>query len=609
MRNEGVDRAGARAPCYKRGNRPAARPVFEAMIPARALAALALALAGSGTAASEGPVAPKSIDKRLDVLEAMTEEVSRSMERLRIPGYEPPYFLSYQVKDVANVEITGRFGALFEDQSRRDRKLQVDLRVGSYDLDSSGTDALAMLLGQEGQTWFAPKEAPLDDDPAALRNALWLVTDEKYKEALSSYFKKKSRSVYRSDDPERAASFSREPPQRHLDPPQPFSFDRIRWREEVRAASLLFREHPDIFDSSVRLTAEKQVRWFASSEGTALVTEQTLFGLHVNAAARAPDGQLLENGRTFYARSEAGLPGPEKLRQEVRALIAELEALRRAPVIDPYTGPAILAPEATGVLFHEAVGHRLEGDRQDDDKEGQTFKGQVGKAVLPTFMSVIDDPTRPAEAGIQLNGTYGYDDQGVPTQRTVLVRDGKLENFLLSRRPVRPFTHSNGHGRSQGSHPPVARMGNLIVRSTRQVSMAELKRMLIQEAKRQGKPYGLVVRDITGGNTNTMSFGYQAFKGTPRLVYRIDVATGREELVRGVELVGTPLTSINKVVATGDEIRAFNGYCGAESGFVPVSTVAPAALVSEIELQRVARVSERSPILPAPWSEARAPAP
>src|SRR3990172_5305117 len=341
--------------------------------------------------------------------------------------------------------------------------------------------------------------------------------------------------------------------------------------------------------------------------GGVIVTEEMLFGMHVQAVARAVDGQLRENGRDFYARSEDGLPSHERLEREVRALIRELEALRTAPVIDPYTGPAILAPEATGVLFHEAVGHRLEGERQEDDKEGQTFKGQVGKPILPSFLSVIDDPTLTAEAGVELNGSYLFDDQGVPAQRTTLVQDGVLRSHLLSRQPVKPFARSNGHGRSQGASPPLARMGNLVVASRRGVSMAKLKKMLLAEAKRQDRPYGLIIQDITGGNTNTMSFGYQAFKGTPRLVFRVDVATGREELVRGVELVGTPLSSLNNLQATGEEPRVFNGFCGAESGFVPVSTVAPAALVSEIELQRVAQANERSPILPAPWIEVARP--
>ncbi len=556
---------------------------------------LAVTLAASSDAEARDP--------RLAILDAMAQEGARSMERLRLTGYEPPYFLAYQVKDLRQEELSGRFGAVFEDASRHDRKLLVDVRVGSYDLDSSGRDEMSMFMGPEGQTYFASKDAPLEDQPHALRNALWLVTDEKYKEALSSYFKKKSKGVYRADEKERAPSFTREAPQRHVDAPKPFAFDRARWQGEVRRLTALFRDHPDIFDSSMKVTAEKQVRWFTSSEGTALVTEEALFGVHVQAVARAVDGQLLENSRDFYARSEAALPGSGKLDGEVRALIQELEALRTAPALDPYTGPAILMPEAAGVLFHEAVGHRLEGERQDDDKEGQTFKGQMGRPILPSFISVVDDPTLGAQGDTALNGFYGFDDQGVPSQRTVLVEDGILRTFLLSRKPVKPFTRSNGHGRSQGANAPVARMGNLLVTSKRQVSSAELKRRLIAEAKRQGKPYGLIIKDITGGNTNTMSYGYQAFKGTPRLAYRVDVATGKEELVRGIELIGTPLTSINKLVATSDEVRVFNGFCGAESGYVPVSTIAPATLITEIELQRVARANERSPILPAPWSE------
>ncbi len=580
-------------------------------------AALALALAASSAPAASPATAgapsarepaPAPADGRLEILSAMTAELARSTERLRLTGYEAPYFVSYQVKDVTRHEVTGRYGAIFDDETRHDRNLYVDLRVGSYDFDSSGADDGSILLGGDNPSWYAPKDAPLDGDTTALRNALWLATDERYKEALASYFKKKSRDVYRAADPDRAPSFSRERPVRHVDPPAPFPFAQERWKEVARSATAMFRDHPAVFDSSVKIQAERQVRWFASSEGAALVTEQTIYGIHVQAVARAPDGMLLEDGRDFYARAEADLPSPAAVREAVGKVIAEMEALRNAPAIDPYTGPAVLEPEATGVLFHEAVGHRLEGERLDDDKEGQTFKGQIGHRVLPPFLTIVDDPTLRSFAGTPLNGAYEYDEQGVPAERTVLVKDGQLETYLLSRKPVKPFEHSNGHGRSQGSRTPLARMANLVVESSRRVSDAELKRMLMAEARRQGKRYGLVIRDIAGGNTNTMSYGYQAFKGTPRLVYRVDARTGAEQLVRGVELVGTPLTSINKVIATSNDVRVFNGYCGAESGYVPVSTVAPASLVGEIELQRVARAYERSPILPSPWSEG-APAP
>ncbi len=580
------------------------------MLPAVLTLALALAAPAAAAPAPAAPApapaptaAATPADDRVAVLSAMSAELSRSIERLRLQGYEAPYFVAYQVKDLTRHELAGRYGAIFDDGTRRDRTLYVDLRVGSYDLDSSGGDEMSILLGAEGPSWYAPKDAPLDGDVAALRTALWLATDERYKEALASYFKKKSRDVYRAADAERAPSFSREKPSRQVDPPRPFPFDRERWKAIVRDATAIFRAHPDVFDSSMKVVAEKQVRWFASSEGSGILTEQTVYGVHLQAVARAPDGQLLENGRDFYARTEADLPAPEQIRAAAKKVIAELEALRHAPAIDPYTGPAILEPEATGVLFHEAVGHRLEGERLEDDKDGQTYKGQVGQMVLPPFLTIVDDPTLASVQGISLNGTYAFDEQGVAARRTVLVKDGRLETYLLSRKPVKPFGSSNGHGRSQGSRPPMARMANLVVESSRRVPAAELKRMLMAEARRQGKRYGLIIRDITGGNTNTASYGYQAFKGTPRLVYRVDAKTGAEELVRGVELVGTPLTSVNKVMATSDAVRVFNGYCGAESGYVPVSTVAPSTLVGELELQRVARANERSPILPSPWSE------
>jgi predicted Zn-dependent protease len=539
-------------------------------------------------------------DPRLAVLDAMGQELERTASRLRVDGYDAPYFVGFQVREVGLAEIAARSGALVTDLARRDRRLAVDLRVGSYEFDSSGSDEV-MVIGGDAPPWSAPREAPLDDDPAALRQALWLVADERYKEALSNFFRKRSRNVYRPDDPGRAPSFTHEAPVRHLGPTLPLTLDAGRWRRVAKETSAAFRDHPHVFDSLVRVTADRQVRWLATSEGTRLITEQRLYAVHLLASARAPDGQLLEGGRDYYAADEAGLPGAEALRHAARTVADELKALMAAPAIDPYTGPAILESEAAGVLFHEAVGHRLEGERVDDDKEGQTFQGQVGHLVLPPFLTVLDDPTLAAAAGSQLNGTYAYDDQGVPGQRTVLIDQGRLVGFLLSRRPVKPFTHSNGHGRSQGLRPAMARMANLVIESSRKVSATELKRQLMAEAQRQGKPYGLVIRDITGGNTNTQSWGYQAFKGTPRMVYRVDARTGAETLVRGVDLVGTPLASINRILSTGDTARAFNGYCGAESGYVPTSTVAPAVLVGELELQRVAKALERGQVLPSPW--------
>jgi len=312
---------------------------------------------------------------------------------------------------------------------------------------------------------------------------------------------------------------------------------------------------------------------------------------------------VLDHARSFYGASEAELPDDTQLAAAVERLGSDLDALKRAPVLDPYTGPAILMEEATGVLFHEVIGHRLEGERLSDDNEGQTFKGQIGAVVIPKFLDVIDDPTRVKQGPLSLNGHYDFDDEAIASRPVTLIEQGVLKTYLTSRKPVLGALHSNGHGRAEGTSDPMARMGNTIVRSTRQVPFAKLKEKMLDEVRRQGKPFGLIIRDITGGSTNTASFGYQAFKGTPRLVYKVDAKTGAESLVRGVEMVGTPLTSINKIVATSDHVGVFNGFCGAESGFVPVSTIAPAVLLTEIELQRAQRTRQKQTVLPPPWAD------
>ena len=540
-------------------------------------------------------------DPRFTLLEAMASELERSRAALRLNGDKGPYFIAYQVKDTERREIAGRYGALFQNDSDRDRRLSVDVRVGDYDYDSSVADEFDFNFSGKGTSFIPQKNGPLDDSPAALRTALWLVTDEKYKAALSNYLKKKGEDVYSVEDPKRPPSFSRESRAVVTGPKVPFPFARDRWAALARGVSAALAARKELLDSEVRVSATKTIRLYANTEGSRLITEQALYGVHIQAWTRAEDGQLLENSRDWYAPAEAQLPSDARIRSDTEQMTRDLLALRGAPTIDPYTGPAILEPDAAGVLFHEAVGHRLEGERQGNDTEGKTFRGQVGKRVLPSFLSIIDDPTAASRSGIRLNGHYLFDEEGVPAQPVTLVQGGVLKAFLLSRKPVEGFLNSNGHGRAQGGRKPVARMANLIVESSKRMSNEALKARLVAEARRQGKPFGLIIRDITGGNTNTTTFGYQAFKGTPRMVVRVDVDTGEETLVRGVEIVGTPLSSVNRVLATSDVEGVFNGFCGAESGMVPVSTVAPSVLLEEIELQRAVEGKDRPPLIESPF--------
>jgi len=260
----------------------------------------------------------------------------------------------------------------------------------------------------------------------------------------------------------------------------------------------------------------------------------------------------------------------------------------------------MLSGRAAAVFFHEVFGHRAEGHRQKDITEGQTFARKVGEAIMAEFISVYDDPTVQRVGSTELLGNYRFDDEGVAAQRVTLVDGGVLKGFLMSRSPLVGFPGSNGHGRRQLGNVPVSRQGNLIIQSSKTVSNAKLREMLIEEIRRQGRPFGLLIDDLEGGFTFTGRGLPQAFQMLPLVVYRV-YADGRpDELVRGVDIAGTPLIALTKIVATGNTPEVFNGYCGAESGFVPVSAVAPAILISEIEVQKKETSTDKPPILPPP---------
>jgi predicted Zn-dependent protease len=321
----------------------------------------------------------------------------------------------------------------------------------------------------------------------------------------------------------------------------------------------------------------------------------------MTGTVRAEDGMELELFDSVEATTAAGLPGEAELAKRIEVMIDRLAALEKAPAIEPYAGPAIINHRAAGVFFHEIFGHRVEGHRQKDSDEGQTFTKRVGKSVVPDFISVIDDPTAKFFGEVPLNGHYLFDEEGQPAQKVVLVEKGILKGFLMGRSPIDGFSHSNGHGRAMPSLKPVSRQGNLIVSSTNQLPLAALRQRLLDEVKARGKPFGLLFDEISGGFTNTRTGGTpQAFKVIPQVVYRVYPDGRPDELVRGGDLVGTPLASFERILATGDDFRVFNGYCGAESGWVPVSAVAPSLLVSDIEVERRASGHERAPILAPP---------
>ena len=532
------------------------------------------------------------------LLNAMTTELHRAFTSLghaatEDPKQLAPYFLSYSISDASYVGIRAQYGALVDSTSNHARVADVQVRLGDPKLDNTH--------GTHRSSAVNSLELPLNDDREAITRSLWMATNTGYGTALDNYLRVKTEAEVRAREEDSSPDFSQEIAQTHVEKPAPpVALDKAAWETRVTELSKIFREYPDVYQNMVMLTAQNETDYFASSEGSQLATPHKAARLVVFAATRADDGMDLFRAQTFEAETAEGLPAQADMEKAVRALGKSLEALRKAPVTEPFDGPAILSGRAAAVFFHEVLGHRLEGQRQRGDEEGQTFTKDIGKEILPSFLSVEDDPTRTRFGDTWLSGSYAYDDEGQKARRVDLIDDGVLKTFLMSRLPIASFAESNGHGRAQTGRVPTGRQGNLIVTSTKTEPESELRKQLIEEAKKQGKPFGLYFEDISSGFAVTTRSSPQAFSVVPLVVYRVYVDGRPDELVRGVSIVGTPLAAMKRILATGDKSDVFNGECGAESGTVPVSAVAPAMLLSEMETQKQAQGTARPPILDMP---------
>jgi predicted Zn-dependent protease len=528
------------------------------------------------------------------LLQAITEEMNRSFDLLKKKGNPPPYYLSYRVTDTELTTISAAYGALQINTTTRNRVLDTNIRVGDYQFDNT---RLTRGLGGGAEP------LPIDDDTDAIKSMMWMRTDTAYKTAVEQLLQAKQEKETTVAEQFSAADFSREAPQVSTSQTASIAIDKTIWVEKVKQFSAVFKKYPLIYGSSVTVTAEATNKYFVSTEGASLQHGSTQVRLAVFGTTKADDGMDLFRFETYEAFTVEGLPNDAKIIADIERVAKDLMALRKAPVIEPYTGPAILSGRASGVFFHEIFGHRIEGHRQKSEFEGNTFTAKINQAVLPTFFSVVDDPTIKKYGTTDLSGYYQFDDEGVKAQRVPLVQNGILKTFLMSRSPIKGFDKSNGHGRAQPGSGAVSRQGNLIVQANKTVTKAELRRLLIAEIKRQRKSFGLLFDDISGGFTNTTRFAPQAFQVTPIMVYKVFPNGKPDELVRGVDLIGTPLTAFSKIVAADDTPDVFNGICGAESGLIPVSAISPGVLISQIEVQKRPKSKELPPILPPPGVE------
>ncbi|MFC1650057.1 metallopeptidase TldD-related protein [Candidatus Latescibacterota bacterium] len=543
------------------------------------------------------PLSSYAVDSLLDVME---NELQREMKELGTQEISP-YFMSYGVSDVYSMSISASFGALTYSNDSESRVLSVKVRVGDYRLDN--THELRGQYAFSGGGYFP---VALDNNHDALRSALWQETNTQYRSATERFIKVKTNVAIKVAEEDSSADFSHEPEiVDFYEPPVDIPAlvgDSAKWEEKVKKYSALFLANENIYGGSASFGFTVERKNLVTTEGSRLSQNLMYARFSVSGFIKSDDGMELPIYKTYFAFEPESLPDDAAILAEISEMIEKLEMLRDTPVVDPYTGPAILSGRTAGVFFHEILGHRIEGHRQKSEYEGQTFKKHIDKKILPDHMNIVFNPTLKTYSGENLMGYYKYDDEGIKARPVTIFDSGKLTGFLMSRSPIENFSTSNGHGRAQAGYQPVSRQSNMLIETTKPVSDRELREKLIALCKEQGKTYGLYFKDVQGGFTFTGRSLPNSFNLLPTEVYRIYTDGRPDELVRGVDLVGTPLVMLSMITDAGETSEIFNGICGAESGSVPVSAISPSLLVTQVEVEKQSKSQESSPILPRPDS-------
>ena len=493
---------------------------------------------------------------------------------------EPAYFISFRVVDEKQTFLSSEFG-LSSSRTLHKRSLTPHVRVGNRQTDNYSKDYVFYNFSHSF-------DLPLDsDNEYAIKEAIWTGMKKQYKEGKEAYQKYMTSRKTNKSDLDTIPSFARAPTEIYYEKPyseKETAIDEIYFEKYLNDVSKIFKEYEELTTGNAALDYRIVRTTIVNTEGTVVAQNRKSFVVTMQATAKADDGTDCTLNESFFAYSADKLPNKAEMEEKARDLANRVMALSKAPVADAYAGPAILSGKAAAVLFHEVLGHRLEATRSEFINNN--LAGFQDKQMTSSSIQLYMDPTLKTYKGRDLDGFYLYDDEGVKAQRVQCIENGCLKQYLTSRTPAGEFNTSNGHARAEAGKNPSPRQSNLIVETTEPYSEAELRGMLIAELKRQGKEYGYFFRNVNGGFTNRGSFrNTNLFNVNPTEVYKVFADGRKDQLVRGVTLIGTPLTVFTNIKAAGGESQVFSGYCGSVSGKVPVSGTSPYIYVSLIETQ------------------------
>ena len=566
-------------------------------------------------------------------LRAMHDEMERARTRLEIANVGKPFYVEYRLLDLDVRSVTASFGALLASGTTRNRFMSVDVRVGDYHLDSSNfisEDGFQGFLGSTGQVG-------IDRDYNSLRQDLWLATDQAFKAAVTEKSLKDAflRSLTK---PPEIDDFSQEPPVVKIDPRIEPDWTSRKWEDEARSASAVLKTFPDLYGTRVNYYLVYMTEYLMNSEGTSMRTTRSLAAVEAALDTQADDGMALHNSYAVYVRQPSELPDPQTVSKGIAQAGSTLMQLRASPLVQDFTGPVLFDPAAAGLLLSQVLEASLSGARPqlsmvprfDEIMEGiggrSEWVGRVGTRVLPPSVSVVDDPKATEFEGQPLLGGYDVDDEGVNAQRISIVDHGVLKNQLMSRRPGPDFGVSNGHARSALLSDPKALSSNLFLQSSEGLDQAAMRKKFLAACREDGHEWCIKVKRMDNPALSSVrqedfTEFISALAGAigggeriPLLVYRVYVADGREELVRGARITGLTLRSLRNMMAIGSDNTvytfmqnpsggfagtALGAYGGAQGG-IPSTVIAPSLLLEEVEIRGFHGEPRRLPVVPIP---------
>lgn len=558
--------------------------------------------------------------------------MSRSLARLQTADLGKPYFIAYRLIDVQVRAITADFGAIVNSSTTRSRFMLVQVRMGNYHIDSSNFITSGGFHGSIGNAG----QVGIDGDYYSLRQDLWLATDQAYKQAADQLARKQAFLNSLAKPPE-ISDFSRiQKPVVLIEPHAQPDWTSRNWNQEAEETSSVFSNYPDIYSGRVTYYMIYQTYYLLTSEGTELRIPSSSAAVEAAVQTQAPDGMPLHDFYSDYVATPSELPSVDQVKKHLQQISQQLMALRAAPSVSNYEGPVLFEPRAAASLLAQTLAASVSGARppmatvalfnQMFTQLGGTsdWNGRIGQRVLPTDVTLVDDPTAHQFQGHPLIGGYKVDAQGVPGQRVTLVQNGMLENLLMSRRPGPDFSQSNGHGRAEGLGKPTPAISNLFFEDNDGLGAQALRQKFLSACKSDGLKWCLIVKRMDNPALAAIHHGdFDAILSgliggvpngdrLPLIVERVSVDGGQEELVRGARIISLSVRDLRNLLGVGNNPQVYNfmqnpefsatalaAFGSAQNG-MPTSIVAPSLLLGDVQINGPHGGEERLPVVAPP---------